>query len=161
MTDETSGQTRVTAEPGKQEIVITRVFDAPRDLVFETFTNPDLIPDWWGPARLSTTVDRMEVRSGGSWRFVQREADGPEFGFHGVFHEVSPYRIVQPFEFEGVPGHVALETATFEDLGGGRTRYTGRSVYQSLEDRDGMVASGMESGARESMDRIADLLAKG
>ena len=154
-------QTEIVVEPGRQEIVITRIFDAPRDLVFAAFTDPDLIPDWWGPARLRTVVDRMEVRPGGSWRFLNQDPDGAEFGFHGVYHDVSaPERVVQTFEFEGVPGHVALETATFEDLGG-RTRYTAQSVFQSVEDRDAMVRSGMESGARETLDRLAEIVAKG
>jgi uncharacterized protein YndB with AHSA1/START domain len=155
-------ETSVTAPAGQQVVIVSRVFDAPRDLVFQAFTEPELIPDWWGPSRLSTTVDKMDVRPGGSWRFVHRDTDGSEYGFHGVYHDVTaPERVVQTFEFEGVPGHVALETATFEDLGGGRTRYTGQSVYQSVEDRDAMVASGMESGARETMDRLAEILAKG
>jgi uncharacterized protein YndB with AHSA1/START domain len=100
----------------------------------------------------------MEVREGGRWRFVQLEPDGQEFGFHGVFHAiVAPERIVQTFEFEGVPGHVLLETATFEEHDG-KTMLTAQSVFQSVEDRDGMVQSGMEQGAVETMDRLAELL---
>jgi uncharacterized protein YndB with AHSA1/START domain len=150
--------TEIIVEPGKQEIVITRTFDAPRELVYRAYTDPDLIPRWWGPRQYETVVDRLEPRQGGVWRFLNRDADGTEYAFHGVIHEASPERIVQTFEFEGEPGHVALDTAVLEDAGGGRTRVTATSVFQSVADRDGMVASGMESGARETYDRLAELL---
>jgi uncharacterized protein YndB with AHSA1/START domain len=146
-------------EAGTQEIVMTHVFDAPRDLVFKTYTDPSLIPLWWGPRRLTTTVDKHEFRPGGAWRFVQRDADGNEFAFHGEYREiVPPERIVGTFEFEGMPGHVLVETVTLEELDG-KTKLTATTVFESVEDRDGMVASGMESGARESMERLAELLA--
>ncbi len=149
----------LTVEPARHDIVLTRQFDAPRELVFKTYTDPQAIPNWWGPRRLSTTVDHMDVRPGGTWRFVQRDADGNEYAFHGVYHEVvPPERLVATFEFEGMPGHVVLETARLEDLGG-RTKLTTTSVFQTVEDRDGMVASGMEEGATESMDRLEELLA--
>lgn len=152
-------KTAVTAPAARHDIVLTREFDAPRDLVFRVYTDPRAIPNWWGPRRLTTTVDRMDVRPGGAWRFVQRDADGSEYAFHGVYHDVvPPERVVTTFEFEGMPGHVAMETTTLEDLGGGRTRLTTTSVFQTVEDRDGMVASGMEEGATESMDRLAELL---
>lgn len=153
-------RTRIVAEPGKQEIVLVHVFDAPRELVFATANDPELLSEWWGPSRLSTTVDRMDVRSGGSWRVVQRDADGNEFAFHGVHHEVTaPERVVRTFEFEGAPGHVSLETAVFATVAG-KTELTTTSVYQSVEDRDAVLASGMEGGARETMDRLAALVAK-
>jgi uncharacterized protein YndB with AHSA1/START domain len=148
----------LVAEPGKQEIVITRVFDAPPALVFKTFTDPTLIPQWWGPGYLTTTVERMEVRPGGIWRFVQRDAEGNQYAFHGVYHEVRPpERLVYTFEFEGQPGHVILETVAFawQD---GKTRLVDQSVFQSVADRDGMLQEGMESGASESMERLAGLL---
>ena len=149
------------AEPGKQELMITRVFDAPRELVFKAWTDPELIPHWWGPRRFTTTVEKMEVQPGGLWRFVQRNAAGNEYAFHGVYHAVeAPGRLVYTFEFEGMPGHVSLETGTFEDLGDGRTRMTGKSVFQSVAARDGMVQSGMEAGAAETMERFAALLAR-
>jgi uncharacterized protein YndB with AHSA1/START domain len=152
------GKLQVIAEPGKQEIHMTRSFDAPRELVFKAHTDPKLISQWWGRVNSTTTVDKMEVRKGGRWRFVEREPGGNEFGFHGVYHAiVSPERIVQTFEFEGLPGHVLLQTATFEEHDG-KTRLTSQSVFQSVEDRDGMVQSGMEEGAVETMDRLAELL---
>lgn len=154
------GKTTITAEPGKQEIVITRVFDAPRDLVFKTVTDPSLIPQWWGPAKYATVVDKMDVRPGGQWRFVQRDAEGNQWAFHGFYHEVvAPERVVQTFEFEGFPGHVSLETSRLEEQDG-KTLMTNTAVYQSVEDRDGMVQSGMEGGARELMERLAALVEK-
>ena len=152
--------TRVIAEPGKREVVITRVFDAPQHQVFRAHTDPALIPQWWGPARYTTTIDKMNAKPGGSWRFVQRDAAGNMYAFHGVYHDIlSPERIVNTFEFEGTPGHVSLETAIFEDVGG-RTKVTSRSVFQSVEDRDEMIKAGMEEGVLESMDRLAELLGK-
>ena len=143
---------------GKQEIVGTRTFDAPRDLVFKTMTDPNLVPRWWGPRNHTTKVDEMEVRPGGRWRYVQHDTDGNEAAFHGVYHDVSaPERLVFTFEFEGVPGHVLLETVTLEEVDG-KTRLTDQSVFQSVADRDGMVASGMESGATEAMDRLEELV---
>ncbi len=149
----------VVAEPGRQDVVITRVFDAPRDLVYAAYTDPAHVADWWGPEQYTTVVEEMDVRPGGRWRYVQRGPDGAEFGFHGVYHLVSPpEQLVYTFEFEGVPGHVVMETIRFEDLGDGRTRLVDVGVFQSVEDRDAMVASGMESGADESMNRLAALL---
>jgi uncharacterized protein YndB with AHSA1/START domain len=150
--------TEFVIEPGRQDIVITRTFDAPRDVVFKAVTDPDLIPKWWGPRRYETVVDRAEVRPGGLWRFINRDADGTEYGFKGVYHDVvAPERIVQTFEFEGAPGHVALETMTLEDATG-KTKCVAQSVYQSVEARDAMVQSGMEEGARETWDRLAQLI---
>ncbi len=154
----TMSKTEYRIEPGRQETVMTRVFDAPRELVFKACTDPNLLSKWWGPRYLSTTIDKMDVRPGGTWRFVQRDAAGNVFAFHGVYHDVkAPERSVQTFEFEGVPGHVALETATFEEFEG-KTKLTQQSVFQSVADRDGMVQSGMEKGSTESMDRLAELL---
>ncbi len=156
-------KTKITAEPGKQEILITREFDAPRELVFKACTDPKLIPQWWGPRYLSTEVDKMDVRPGGQWRFLNRDAQGNAYAFHGVYHEVqAPERIIDTFEFEGLPetGHVTLETMKLEALSGGRTRLTVQSVFQSVADRDGMLQSGMEEGLNETYDRLAELLKK-
>ena len=156
-------QTTITAEPGKQEIIITREFDAPRALVFQAFTDPRLIPQWWGPRHLSTEVDKMDVRPGGAWRWINRDAQGKAFTFHGVYHEVlAPERIIDTFEFEGLPetGHVSLETLTLEELPGGRTKLTAHSVFQSVADRDGLLQSGMEAGVHDSHERLAALLKK-
>lgn len=148
----------IIALPGKQEIVVTSVFDAPRDLVFKAYTDPKLVPRWWGPIRFVTMIDRMEVKPGGIWRFVQRDADGNEYAFHGVYHDIArPERLVYTFEFEGTPGQVLLETVIFEDLEGS-TKVREISVFQSVEDRDGMLSSGMEEGMAETMDRLSELL---
>jgi uncharacterized protein YndB with AHSA1/START domain len=149
----------IVTEPGKLEIYVTTTFDAPRELVFRAYTDPELVPQWWGPRYLTTTIDKLEARSGGSWRIIQRDPDGNEYSFHGVFHEVAaPDRIIQTFEYEGMPGHVTLETATFEDLGG-KTRVVTQSVFQSVEDRDGMVMSGMDTGVNEGYEQLVELLA--
>lgn len=156
-------RTTITAEPGKQEIVITREFDAPRELVFKVVTDPELLPQWWGPRYLSTIVDKMDVRPGGQWRFLNRDAQGNEYAFHGVYHEVlAPERIIDTFEFEGLPemGHVTLETLRLVELPGGRTRLITQSVFQSAIDRDAALQSGMESGINDSYDRLSDILAK-
>jgi uncharacterized protein YndB with AHSA1/START domain len=153
-----AGATTVTT-PTDREIVTERVFDAPRERVFATYTDPALIPQWWGPRRMTTTVDQMDLRPGGSWRFVMREPDGREIGFKGIYREVTPpERIVQTFEWEGVPGHVIIETVTFEELGD-RTKVTTTSLFHTTEERDGMIASGMEGGLTESHERLAELLA--
>ena len=145
--------------PSDTEIVMTREFDAPRELVFRAYTDPELIPQWWGLRTNQTTVDVMDVRPGGTWRYVQRSPDGQEFGFHGEYREVTPpERLVSTFEFEGMPGHVIVDTLTLEEING-RTLLTATSRFTSKEDRDGMISSGMESGAAESHDRLAELLA--
>jgi uncharacterized protein YndB with AHSA1/START domain len=156
-------ETKIHAEPGKQEILITREFDAPRELVFKAVTDPNLVSQWWGPRYLSTEADKMDVRPGGQWRFIQRDAEGREYAFHGVYHEIlAPERIIDTFEFEGLPetGHVTLETMKFEELPGGRTRLTTQSVFQSIADRDAALQSGMESGINDTYDRLAELLKK-
>jgi uncharacterized protein YndB with AHSA1/START domain len=158
-----NNQTTITAEPGKREIVITREFDAPRELVFKTVMDPELMPQWWGPRYLSTIVDKMDVRPGGQWRFINRDAQGNEYAFHGVYHEVhAPERVIDTFEFEGLQevGHVALETMKLEELPGGRTRFIAQSVFQSVADRDGMLQGGAREGVNDTYDRLAELLEK-
>jgi uncharacterized protein YndB with AHSA1/START domain len=153
-------ETTAFTTPSDREIVSERVFDAPRERVFAAYTDPELIPQWWGPRGMTMTVDQMDVRPGGAWRFVHRGPDGEEIGFRGTYREVTPpERIVQTFEWEGMPGHVVVETATFEDLGD-RTKVTNISLFHTTEERDGMLASGMERGLTETHDRLAELLAK-
>jgi len=150
----------VTAAPNSHEVAFTRTFDAPRDAVYALYTDADAIPQWWGPRRFRTVVDELELRVGGRWRFLNIDSDDNEYGFHGVFHEITPgERIVQTFEFEGAPGHVSLETLSFGDDADGRTRLTGTSVCQSVEARDAMISSGMEGGMAETFDRLEALLA--
>jgi uncharacterized protein YndB with AHSA1/START domain len=154
---------KITAEPGKQEIIIEREFDAPRELVFKAFSDPELYVQWLGPHELTMTLETFEPRSGGSWRYTQKDPEGNEYVFHGVNHEVlSPERIIGTFEYEGLPekGHVILETARFEELSGNRTKLTSQSVFQSVTDRDGMLQSGMEEGINDSYSRLDGLLEK-
>jgi len=151
------GDTEIIIEPGKQDIIFKRAFEAPRDIVFRVMTDPALIPSWWGPAKYKVEVDEMEPRAGGRWRYVSRAEDGGEHAFHGVYHEVTPERIVQTTEYEGYPGEVALETSTLEERDG-ITYMTAVSLASSVEARDGVVASGMESGARELYDRLDEVI---
>jgi uncharacterized protein YndB with AHSA1/START domain len=146
--------------PTDREIHIERVFDAPRDRVFAVYTDPSLIPEWWGPRGTTAVVDQMDVRPGGSWRFVVRSSDGSETAFRGTYREVAPpERIVQTFEWEGMPGHVSVETATFEDLGE-RTKVTTTSLFHTPEERDGMLQSGMEHGLNDTYARLDEVLAR-
>jgi uncharacterized protein YndB with AHSA1/START domain len=158
-----NNQTQVRAEAGKQEIFIVREFEARREWVFKAFTDPALIVKWLGPRELKIRLDQFEPRNGGSYRYVHTDPSGNEYGFHGVCHEVlAPERIIQTFEFEGLPekGHVVLETTKLEALPGNRTRITIHSVFQSVADRDGMVMAGMERGMRESHERLDELFEK-
>ena len=154
---------KIIANPGKQEITIIREFNAPRELVFKAFIDPDLYKKWIGPRNLKTTIEIFESTNGGSWRYIQKDEKGNEFAFHGVNHEVlEPERIINTFEFEGLPekGHVILQTAKFEALHNDRTKLTSQSVFQTIEDRDGMIQSGMEMGVNESYNRLDELLEK-
>jgi uncharacterized protein YndB with AHSA1/START domain len=146
--------------PSDREIMMTREFDAPRELVFEAHSKCEHLSRWWGPRGYSLEVCDLDFRPGGRYRFVHRGPDGvDEHGFRGEFREiVPPEKIVWTFEWEGMPGHVSVDTLTIEDIGGGRTRLTSRSVFDSVEDRDGMLQSGMETGAAETWDRLAELL---
>lgn len=157
-----ANKTVVTAEPGKQELFITREFDAPRELVFKAHTDPDLYVQWVGPRDLTMTIDKFDMRDGGSYKYTH-ERDGHKYTFFGVSHEVlAPERIIGTFEFDGLPerGHVILGITNFEELPGGRTRIVHQSVFRSVEDRDGMVKSGMERGVTEGYEKLDELLAK-
>lgn len=157
-----SNKTTVTAEPGDQELFIIREFDAPRELVFRAYTEAELYEQWVGPDDLTMTVEKMDAFDGGSYRFLH-ERDGHVYAFHGVYHEVlSPERIIGTFEFDGLPekGHVIMGTTKFEDLGGGRSRLVHQSVFQSVQDRDGMIQSGMERGVTQGYDKLDILLAQ-
>lgn len=148
----------VIVEPGRQDVVLRREFDAPREVVFRAMLDPQLIPSWWGPRRYATIVDAMDVRPGGQWRFINRDEAGNEHPFRGVYHTVdAPERVIQTFEYEAVAGHVSLETMTLEDAGGG-TLMTVVSVFQSIADRDATVVSGMAEGARETYERLAEVI---
>jgi len=157
MTATTTNETTFTIEPGKQELFISREFEAPVTLLWRAYTDPDLVFQWLGPREFTSEVDVYDVRPGGNWRYVSVDPSGGRYGFHGVFHDVTPHeRIIQTFEFEGLPesGHVLLETALFEALPNNRSRVVSHSVFQSVEDRDGMVASGMSEGVLDGYSRL-------
>jgi uncharacterized protein YndB with AHSA1/START domain len=146
--------------PTDREIRAERVFDAPRDRVYEAYTNPELIPQWWGPHGTTTIVDYMDIQVGGGWRFVARGSDGSETAFRGTYRKVVPYELIeQTFEWEGLPGHISVETAVFEDLGD-QTKVITTSLFHSTEERDGMLESGMEGGMNETYERLDALLAE-
>jgi uncharacterized protein YndB with AHSA1/START domain len=150
----------VVTTPGEREIHVEREFDAPRDRVYAAYTDPKLIPEWWGPRGTTAVVEQMDVQPGGGWRFLIQNSDGSETAFRGTYREVSPpERIVQTFEWEGMPGHVSVETATFEDLGD-RTKVTTTSLFHTTEERDGMIGSGMEGGLQETYERLDAVLAR-
>jgi uncharacterized protein YndB with AHSA1/START domain len=146
--------------PAGREILTERVFSAPRRLVVAAFTEPELIARWWGLRSTRTIVDQLDLRPGGAWRFVELAEDGAEHGFRGIYREVSlPDRLVYTFEWEGMPGHVVIDTVTFEDLGD-QTRVNVHSLFHSPEERDGMLNSGMERGLNESYQSLDMLLAE-
>jgi len=145
--------------PSDREIVMTRTFDAPRELVFEAHSSCEHVRHWWGPRKYEVAGCEIDFRPGGAWRIVHKTADGAEeYGFRGEYREiVPPERIVWTFEWEGMPGHVSVETLTMEEENG-KTRITATSRYDSVEDRDGMLQSGAEEGAAESYDRLDEYL---
>jgi uncharacterized protein YndB with AHSA1/START domain len=152
-----SSQLKLTT-PSDREIVMTRVFDAPRDLVFEAHSSCEHLSRWWGPRRYEVVGCEVDFRPGGKWRIVHRGPDGEEYGFHGEYREiVRPERIVWTFEFEGMPGSVSVETMTLQEHDG-KTTFVATSVFDTAEERDGMLKSGMESGAAETMERLDEYL---
>ncbi|MEJ1241016.1 SRPBCC family protein [Chryseolinea sp. T2] len=159
----TTNETKIVAKPGHQDLFIEREFEAPRDLVFRAFSEPDLLVQWLGPDNLTMEIDKFDNRSGGSYRFVHIDERGNRYGFNGAIHEVAPpERVIRTFEFEGLPerGHVAMEIALFEVLPHERTRLKIQSIFKSVEDRDGMIASGMERGMNQSYAKLDELLKK-
>lgn len=141
------------------EITMQRSFKAPRELVYRAATDRDLIPQWWGLRSTTTVVDKLDVRVGGEWRFIQKGENGEEYAFHGEYLELDPpSKISQTFEFEPMPGHVVTDRWTLTEVEGG-TLLRIVSTFANKEDRDGMLQSGMESGANESYDRLEELLA--
>jgi uncharacterized protein YndB with AHSA1/START domain len=148
---------RVTVStPSDREIRVERIFAAPRELVWRAMTDPALVAQWWGRGN-RLVIERDERVRGGHWRYVEH-AGGESHGFEGRYAEVvPPERVVRTFEWDGMPGHVALETATLEDLGDGRTRLVSVSLFHTVADRDGMLHSGMEGGIAQSyaaLDRV-------
>lgn len=155
--------TQIIAEAGKQELFIIREFNAPRELVYKAFSEAEYIKQWMGPGDLNCEIEKLDNRSHGSWRFIHTAANGMQFAFNGVIHEVcAPERIIRTFEFEGMPqrGHVSLEFLTLEELPSERTKAVIHVVYKSVMDRDGHVQSGMERGVVDGHQRLDELLDK-
>jgi uncharacterized protein YndB with AHSA1/START domain len=144
--------------PTDREIRTERIFDASRDRVWRAFTAPELIAQWWGRGN-RLVIERLEVERCGHWRFVEHSSEGIH-GFEGRYREVTPQeRVVHTFEWDGMPGHVIVETTTFEDLGDGRTKVVNVSLFHTTDERDGMLHSGMEQGMNESYAALDRLLA--
>lgn len=152
-------ETKIFAEPYKHDYTISRIFDAPPELIFRVITNPELLPQWWGPENYQTIVEKMDVRFGGSYRYIQRDEQGNEHAFRGVYHEVNPERLVCTMEYENQPGHILLETVRLEPYEGG-TRVTIQDLFQTVEDRDAWFQAGGEEGGMETMNRLEALLEK-
>ena len=153
-----SPKAKVTT-PSDREIRIERVFAAPRERVWRAITDPGLVAQWWGRGN-KLVIEKFEPVRGGHWRFVEHGPDG-QHGFEGRFREVTPpERVVQTFEWDGMPGHVVVEHVTLEDLGDGRTRIINVSLFHTTEERDGMLHSGMETGLNQSYAALDELLAR-
>ena len=149
----------IVTTPTEREIRIERVFEAPRERVWQAFTEPESVAQWWGRGN-RLDIERLEVRRSGHWRFVEHGPEG-DSGFEGRFREVSPPdRLVQTFEWDGMPGYVAVNTAEFVDLGDGRTKVVTKSLFHTPEERDGMLQSGMEGGLNQSYEALDRLLAR-
>ena len=150
----------ITADEDVPIIRITRDFAATPAQLFRAHTDKEIFARWIGPDRMSNNIGEWDARTGGNWRYVATR-DGEDYGFHGCFHEVRPDRIVQTFTYDGFPDGVALETLAFEDLGDGRTRLHAASLCDSFEARDGMLASGMDTGVNEGYAKLDALAAEG
>jgi len=152
--------TTITSQPGTPFVEVTREFDATPAQVFRAYTDPELVTQWLGPHGIEMEIFEYDARDGGRYRYVHRDERG-EYRFRGVFHTVTANeRLIQTFEWEGAPGQVSLDSATFEDLGDGRTRLHTHSVFPSVEARDSAIAGGMSAGITESYERLDVILAK-
>ena len=150
----------ITAPEGLPFIDIEREFDAPVSAVFNAHRDPALVKQWLGPQGYEMNIERWDFVPQGGYRYVHTDAQGEAFAFNGTFHSVRENEFaIQTFEFEGFPDVVAIESIAFDDLGNGRTRLRIHSVYPTVEARDGMVASGMETGLREGYERLDGLVA--
>ena len=151
----------ITAPEGVPYIEFEREFDAPVAAVFRAHKEPDLIKQWLGPRGYEMDIERYDFTTGGGYRYIHRDDKGAEYAFNGVFHVVRDNEFaIQTFEFEGFPDVVSIESLRFEDLGDGRTRLRGHSVYPTVEARDGMVASNMEVGLTEGYERLEEVASR-
>ena len=152
--------TQITAERAVPQLVVTTEFAAPRDLLFRAYTDPELLAQWLEPRGLTLTIDHIDPRHGGTWRYIGADADGSKSTFRGVFHGTpSPDGIVQTVEFDGMPGHVCLETITFTERGD-TTTVTQNTIYQSAQDRDRALHYDMAEDIHDSIERLEHLLTR-
>jgi uncharacterized protein YndB with AHSA1/START domain len=155
---DSNGSVKVSG-PSPREIRTERIFHAVRERVWRAFTDPKLVAQWWGRGN-KLVIERMEVERGGHWRYLEHAPEGVH-GFEGRYREVSPpERIVQTFEWDGMPGYVTVTTTTFEDLGDGRTKVVTLSLFHTGEERDGMLGSDMAVGLGQSYDFLDQVLAR-
>ena len=156
------GRNNLVVEREKKQFTMSRVFSASRARMWQIVTDPELVPNWWGPAKYTTVVEEMDFKVGGKWRYAQSDAEGNSFAFYGEYKEIEePERVVYTFEFSGFPGHASTDHITLEEQPDGKTRITVVTTFDTVEDLDGMVGSGMEEGSTESWDRLEELAAKG
>lgn len=144
--------------PGDTSILMTRVFEAPRELVFECHTTPEHVRNWWGMRGSTLSICEIDFRVGGKWRWaIDQGPDVDDVTFYGEYREIEqPARIVNTEVYEPFPEFPSLVTVTLEDLGEGRCLYTSLAEYPSQEVRDMVIESGMEAGAAESLDRLEE-----
>jgi uncharacterized protein YndB with AHSA1/START domain len=158
----TTYETKIEADPNLPTVRIVRDFDAPPERVYRAWTDPELVAQWLGPRSIEMRIDTWDARTGGSYRYSAWQEGAEVASFYGSFHELRPAeRLVQTFTYLGEPDGVSLDTMTFEDLGDGRTRVSGLSVVDTMEVRDAMLASGMETGIIEGYEKLDELLAGG
>ena len=157
------GNERTTVYVDGLELVMERIFDAPRELVWKVMNDPERITNWWGPRGYTTTVEEMDLRPGGRWRWINHTTAGENAPFKGEYLEVvPPERIVRTeiFDVPGFDDKAAIDTLVLEDLGG-RTKLTARTRFPSVEDLEGALSTGMVGGALETYDRLDEEIAKG
>lgn len=151
---------QITAPDGLPFVDVVREFEAPAALVWRAWTEPELVLRWLGPRGYDMVIEQWSLVTGGRYRYVHRDVEGAEYAFNGVVHLADPGRVlIQTFEWEGAPQIVSIDTLRFEDLGDGRCRTVGHSVFPSVAARDGMIASGMERGLTEGYQQLDEVLA--
>lgn len=148
----------VTAPQGQSTIDIERIFDVSRDKLVKAMSKKEYIEKWWTGPGYIVTVEEFDPREGGKWRYVQHK-DGHDMAFYGVYHEYSEDRIVQTFEFSGLPerGHVIMEKMELTELPDGKTKLHVTQAFFSAADRDGMLQSGMEEGMNQTYGVLEEL----
>lgn len=153
-----STKATVTANQGESTISIERIFDVSKDKLFKAISDKDLIQKWWTGPGYEVTVEAFEPKEGGKWRYVQHK-DGEQMAFYGVIHEFGPDRVVQTFEFSGLPerGHVIMEKMELTELPDGKTKLHVTQAFFNAQDRDGMLQSGMEDGMNQTYAVLEEL----